>query len=251
LARGLIQKCHELTVIDGRFDSLLFHDIEIEQISRVIDFCYEALIQNGMLPEYEEVIRQSCSQRNGSTIYDEIKRLSSYFVTTNYDDHFDNYFGTEDVICNFQEIENLGKADNSLIQDKLYHIHGTVREPKNVVLTRKQYYERYGNSHFRAFLRKTFQEHSTLFIGSRIESEIESIVSSAGAKKHFILKRYKNSAYESYTEKNQYDYDAKVFAQFGIQVIPYIGEYSALLDLLKSWNSEIRTTELEVKTLER
>ena len=37
LARGLIQKCHELDVIDTRFDTLLQQDIEREKIPVVIE----------------------------------------------------------------------------------------------------------------------------------------------------------------------------------------------------------------------
>ena len=46
LARGLIQKCHQLDVLDGRFDHPLQQNIKKDKIPEVIDFCYKQLKQN-------------------------------------------------------------------------------------------------------------------------------------------------------------------------------------------------------------
>ena len=97
LARGLIQTCHLLDVIDDSFDILLHQDIEREKIPEAIDFCYDALTSNGYLNEYKELIKQSCSDRIQFKIYDEIKKLAEYYITTNYDDHFDEKFNSEAI----------------------------------------------------------------------------------------------------------------------------------------------------------
>lgn len=145
LARGLIQKCHELEVIDCRFDYLIRQDIEKEKIPEVFNYCYEALKKNEFLPEYEELIIQSCSEKNEFRIYDELKELAEYYLTTNYDDHFDAKFNSEDIISDLNGLIHIGKKELSIVPGKIYHIHGSVKDPSNIILTQNQYYESYEN----------------------------------------------------------------------------------------------------------
>lgn len=123
--------------------------------------------QSNIVPEYAEEIEK-------------LKKLSiksiSGIITTNYDDFFENnfegyrrYVGQDELI--FSGIQGIGE---------IYKIHGTIEEPKSIIIDSKDYKEfENKSSYLAAKLMTIFIEHPIIFIGYSISDiNIQSILSS-------------------------------------------------------------------------
>lgn len=123
--------------------------------------------QSIIVPEYTEEIEK-------------LKKLSiksiSGIITTNYDDFFENnfegykrYVGQDELI--FSGIQGIGE---------IYKIHGTIEEPKSIIIDSKDYKEfENKSSYLAAKLMTIFIEHPIIFIGYSISDiNIQSILSS-------------------------------------------------------------------------
>lgn len=162
----------------------------------------------------------------GERVYSRLGTLSTTFVTTNYDDFL--HSGREV----FHEPHRL-TIENLRVPNAVFHIHGSVLDPENMVRTTDEYLRRYashelsrgsaGENPFLTFLRKLFELRTVVFIGYSL-SELEILehvlqksasVSSKIEPRHFIMQGFFSHELPLVRSLEGY------FARFGVTLIPF------------------------------
>ena len=256
LAIGFVEKCREVDILNARERTNIVNKInrKEERAIDVISICFKKLIDNTFTTEIENLLKESCHVDPQVTddlreAYSELKRLGDFYITTNYGQHFDEFFGDENIVYKPDEFYNFGGKGITLSKSKLYHIHGSILDIKSIVLTRDHYIERYSNQQYKNFLRNILCNYNVLFIGYGLdEPEITNILREVKKQgintSNFLLKRY--FVYDN----DDYLFDKDKFNDCDVNVISYLGDendFKELLNVIKSWNSEIRGMELETE----
>lgn len=252
LAETLVNKCYpeekednpsSLSISSSSIDTCERKILsEIKDPKKVITICQCILDKNNSSDIFFETISESLQPDldllDKQNIYTELYGLRGLFITTNIDTHFDDRFDSSNIICRKEEIR-----EDNIDKSKLYHIHGSIVDRDSVVLTVKNYFDRYSDHEFMSFLRKIFDEKVILFIGYGL-SEFEvldflftkSQDSLPGRKKHFILLPYREN------EDTKLQFDTYYYSELGIDVIPYLDsnrDYKPLFNVIKKWNQDI------------
>jgi len=109
LVEELVKKCRSVGCINPRQEDHLmdkFHKEKkyVEMITQCYDMLYEINIDH-----YYDVIKISCDMqkmdRKFIDIYTLFRKMSEYFITTNYDEYFDTLFSIDDVVYKFEELK--------------------------------------------------------------------------------------------------------------------------------------------------
>ena len=175
---GIMPKIAELIEID--FNSLWFSDSSI----RTLDKDGLERVKQGVSPFKEELASYiKCNSMINHQYDDEITMLSSIstksvagVITTNYDifleEHFDGftkYVGQNQLI--FSSIQGVAE---------IYKIHGSVEEPKSIVINEDDYQKfEQSSAYLAAKLMTIFMEYPIIFMGYSIsDSNIQKIIKS-------------------------------------------------------------------------
>lgn len=256
LAIGFVEKCCEVNILNARQRANIVEKINHgeEHPIDVISVYFKELTDNGYTTEMENLLKESCHVDPQVTndlreAYSELKRLGDFYITTNYDQHFDGFFGVENIVYKPDEFYNLGEKGMTLSENRLYHIHGSIIDVKSIVLTHEHYTERYSKSQYKDFLKNVFCRYNVLFIGYGLEDPLitnilREVKKQGVSNSNFLLKRYYINKHDDYL------FDKSKFNDCDVDVISYLGDendFKELLNVIKSWNIEIRGMELETK----
>lgn len=251
LASGLVDRCYSLNNANGVTVKLSFRQKqqlkEETDYKKTITIVKEIFSENGSKGRfYEEVndlLRASTEKADCPEIYDELLGIRGLFLTTNIDTNFDKYFDTR-VVFNDQDFDY-----ENIDQTKLYHIHGSIKKPEEMVLTLENYFDRYQqSSRLHGFLNKVFAEYSILFIGYGLgEFEILDYLFTKFAKgsgqQHFTLLPFYTGE-ESLLKLQQYYYRT-----MKITVVAYRADdagHARLSDVVKEWVKEIKRKSIDL-----
>lgn len=255
LASRLVEKCYSLKCADGGMAQLSFRQkqqlTEETDYKKTITIIKEIFSENGYKDRfYEEVnnlLHGSVERAECPEIYDELKGIRGLFLTTNIDTHFDKLFGTS-VVFNDQDFDY-----ENIDQTKLYHIHGSIQKPEDMVLTLENYFDRYQQSsssprRLHGFLSQVFEKYSILFIGYGLgEFEILDYLFTKFARgsgqQHFILLPFYTGE-ESILKLQQYYYKT-----MNITVVAYRADeagHARLGDVVKEWVKEIKRRSIDL-----
>ncbi len=185
--------------------------------------------RHGLPIAFAELLKPSDDKKKyGARIYEDLGRLATTFVTTNYDDWLDvarsPFFRYEDLAMRNFDVPNA-----------VFHIHGSVHDPKGMVRTTNEYLFRYashqlskgsdGENPFLTLLENIFKLKTVLFIGYGLsELEVlEYVLQKKGPApngeqfelKHFILQGFCSHQVELARSLKEY------FATFGVQLLPF------------------------------
>jgi hypothetical protein len=200
------------------------------------------LADKGLEKDFEESVEAGCKgkeeKKTSVNVYEELIRIPALFLTTNFDKLFDEKFNEDRITYRAFEFRY-----DLINVEKLYHIHGSIKDHKTLVLTVPQYLERYNSEDFQAFLTKIFSEKVVLFIGYGM-SEFELLdflIGKFGTQKmetnaRFLLHPYYRG------EERILEFDKEYFKDMGISVIGYEYDdkgYEQLYHVIKSWNKTI------------
>lgn len=186
-AKELIKNESELypkiaELIEKDFNNLWFKN---EKGIRNLDEYYSNKVkQESVSPFKAEIAMYIKNQSNIVQTYieeiEKLKKLSvksiSGIITTNYDNFFEEnfegykrYVGQDELI--FSGIQGIGE---------IYKIHGTIEEPKSIIINTKDYDEfENKSSYLAAKLMTIFIEHPIIFIGYSIsDANIQNILNS-------------------------------------------------------------------------
>ncbi|MBR6911017.1 MAG: SIR2 family protein [Candidatus Methanomethylophilaceae archaeon] len=156
-------------------------------------------------------------------------------ITTNYDVIFDEMSSTHKKYHSIYHDELEGR---SFIRERfILHIHGSVEEKNNMVLTEKDYFRQYYSKEKRERMEKLMEfifndsDYTILFIGSGM-SELEILqfmMQHEGKSRVFCLEGYLRS------EQKLCDSLGKMFKGMNVTLLPYCMDekgHDALLDVL-------------------
>ncbi|MFA4825765.1 MAG: SIR2 family protein [Methanoregula sp.] len=254
LAENLVEKCFKTPKL-GNIDSKCINFKERESLlqikdpKKIITICKHILEKNEALKEFYYEIEKSLepeSELLEYNIYNELYGLRGLFITTNIDKHFDKKFNKSQIVCRQGSFNS-----NEIDRTKLYHIHGRISEPTTLILTVKEYLDRYSNDKdFRTFLKKIFSDNVILFIGYGFnEYEVLDFlvtkveISVPEKPKNFILRPYYS------WEETLLEFEKYYFEQLGVQVLAFNKDelgYLQLFPIIQKWTTEITQTSSDL-----
>ena len=179
-----------------------------------------------------------------------IRSLSDIVFSTNVDLMLDE--GLPKKAC-FYKQSNIHKIKirNDLYK-QIWHIHGSLDYPEDIVFTTRQYLERYTNNSFRKCFCQVFNdsEYTILFLGYGF-SELQLLDFLVNAKNEdshnrlFLLQSYFDD------DEALYDAEEPYFLDYGIQLIKYsrnngYGELFKVLEYLKKQIDNLTTKPTEL-----
>lgn len=211
---------------------------------------------------------------NRFTIYDDLYAFNAVYVTTNYEDYLDKV--AQKPITKPISIAQTAAAQDAvdkeipkgkiiyskeqllisnLINGNIIHLHGSIHDESNTIVTIVDYMKHYEqNSKPAVLLKEIFRAYTVLFVGYGLEEyEILEfmIIKSDTARvevKHFML-------YPVFKkETNLLDFHRKYYSDLGIQLIPYpIDEngYEQLAAIVHEWGKQIGPISQPQSFLER
>jgi hypothetical protein len=196
-------------------------------------------------------------RQKNSKIYDHLNSIGCAYVTTNYDRFLDvprakprkadpgasrDDTGAEkkDLICRPSQFSHgLLREPGSVV-----HLHGSLDEPKSMVITTSDYLLHYSNPQVQSFLGDLFERQTVLFLGYGLdESELlEHILRKGQRSGESRRRRYMLSGYYTHQDKtfkhlsNYYD------ASFGTRIVPYnldVLGFVQLEKVVEDWSSRL------------
>lgn len=177
--------------------------------------------------DFEKLLEPDPKKRSiGEKIYNSLSQISSIFVTTNYDNLLDAR-GTRISKKSDISVANLD------LESAVIHIHGSVYDPNDMVLTTVDYLERYAShkingaaqeNSFLTFLEQLFKQRSILFVGYGLEElEILEYIFQKGIvspneneePRHFVLQGFFSHQLELVRNLEAY------YRKFGIKLLAF------------------------------
>ncbi|MCP4614985.1 MAG: hypothetical protein GY844_00985 [Bradyrhizobium sp.] len=233
--------------------------------------------EHGLKIDYDKLINPSKGYQNdvGQRVYRSLGRLSQTFVTTNYDAWLDTEVpdtplsvsasapsrdtaSAPRVRRRFVKVEEFTPA-NLNQPNSVFHLHGSLMDPSSMVMTTRDYIQRYANdrgsddpareNRTLTFLESLFQNKTVLFVGYGLEDLeiLEYVIQKARQQmpserpqaRHFMLQGYFAHEYELMRSLTQY------YAQCDIELIPFrrdLRDWAQLIEVLESFAAVIPAT---------
>lgn len=237
-------------VKNGKLSHAQFDQIRSLSSRVKLSLALELEAQHGLPLEFKDLLTSCDKQREslGDSVYQNLARLATTFVTTNYDDWLDRMppavvrpsepsssaqppETSRRRFCRHSEIT----VENLDIPHAVFHIHGSVHERDSMVLTTVNYLERYSSHRIDGtpnrenplltFLQTLFRLKNVLFIGYGLsELEVLEYVIQKGIEKHprtaeeprhYVLQGFFSHEIELARSLESY------FRQFGIGLLPF------------------------------
>jgi len=208
-----------------------------------------------LLEGKEELIRKF-------KIFNDIYAFNAIYLTTNYDDYLDQIAiqhklkpmivseadsSKPELDRNNEKVKIVYMTNQLLISNLkngyVIHIHGSINDESNIIMTIVDYIKHYDHGTKPAILlEEIFKTHTVLFVGYGLEEYeiLEFIVSKSKVTKnelkHFML-------YPIFRKEiNLLNFQKRYYAELGIQLIPYpIDEegYEHLVKVINEWSKKI------------
>ena len=194
----------------------------------------------------------------GDSIYKTINNIGCVCVTTNYDELLSPRFlekkkrATGDAVATEGiRIFEKEKLLASYLDEPgtVVHLHGSVREPKNMIVTTKDYLMHYDDKRVQHFLGQLFEKKTVLFLGYGLEEAeiLEHILRrggvgpTSGDRRRFSLHPFYKSQKPLYEKILQY-YEKS----FGVHVQGYVRDYKnyqQLHKIIESWAPQLQISK--------
>jgi len=260
LSHNLINICFETPKKNPFEGSLITYKekdslTKIEDPKKIITICKKILEKNGYPEKFVQILNDSLKGKEDliqlHDIYKEIFGIQAVFITTNVDIHLHKQF---DPTLDLAKIvyKETDFNPHRIELSKIYQIHGTILKPESMVFTTSDYLIRYNDkSKIKTFLEEIFKNYVVLFIGYGLsEFEILDFLvlkTETSENREAILKKRRGkyivlpffTGEENIRELMEYYYN-----DLGVEVIPYAIDkkgYDQLYELIKDWNSQIRS----------
>ena len=227
---------------------------QIDQISSLssrvkLSLALELEKEHGLPIDFRKLLEPpSSAKKIGDEVYENLSRLATTFVTTNYDDWLDqnpptpfradeNSFSSRPLTTSRQPFYRRKdiSVENLDVPNAVFHIHGSIHDRKSMILTTVDYLELYSSHRiegkknrenpFLTFLQTLFRLKNVLFIGYGLnELEVLEYIVQKGFEKrpksnelprHYVLQGF--FSHELGLARSLESY----FKQFGIGLIPF------------------------------
>lgn len=257
--------------VDHLLENDLINHFEKEQLLKkdprmTLTICQKIIDDTGIyLPDSAEILKGDEEKIKQLKIYDELYKMGAIFVTTNFDKHMDDVINKNQPIQPSQpEAADLSDAESAadklpppkrifhaeedilittLKKENLVHIHGSIDEPNNLVITLPDYIRKYkeGTNHH-VLLQEIFNKKTVLFMGYGLEEYdiIEFLVKKSDITENEIRHYMLQGAFKE--EGNMMELYGKYYSTLGIELVPYSKTkrgYEQLIPVIKKWAKEI------------
>jgi len=241
LAKNLLERCYKEKKINFKEKEYL---LNISDHRKIITIAYK-LFKKIEFPFWDEM---RIALKEGEkykrlikvpNVYNDIYQLRGINITTNADNHFDRLFTENNIIFKEYQFDPM-----NIERTKIYHLHGSIKEPSTLVFTLSKYFNLYQKVKISAFLTKVFSEYTVLFIGYGLgEFELLEYLflhnnadkSQLQSQKFILIPYYRG-------EGNLVKMDQSYFEDMRITVIPFAKDdngYNQLSDIIQNWREEI------------
>ena len=247
IANGALQ----FFVGNGKLSHAQFDQIRSLPSRIKLSLALELETQHSVQIDFKSLLAPSDNQRKciGDSVYQNLSRLATTFVTTNYDDWLDRIppgvVTPSEASPSAQQLPETFRrrfckhseitVENLNIPHAVFHIHGSVHDRNSMVLTTVDYLERYSSHRIDGmtdrenplltFLRMLFQLKNVLFVGYGLgELEVLEYVVQKGIEtgtvtteepRHYVLQGFFSHEIELARSLESY------FRQFGIGLLPF------------------------------
>lgn len=257
--------------LDKLLEYKLLNHFEYEQLLKkdprmALTICQKMLEESGKLPPNPvDLLKGDAEKIKKHKIYESLFRFNAIFVTTNFDNHMDDVIiknrprpvaastasvaeGGQVLVEGSSAPQDIFYAENELLitalnNGSLIHLHGSIVDPDNLVITLPDYISKYqpGTNHH-VLLRDIFDNKTVLFMGYGLEEYdiIEFLIKKSnivkGEIKHYMLQ----GAFKE--EGNMMELYGKYYSTLGIELKPYSktkNGYNQLINVIKAWSKEI------------
>ena len=183
-------------------------------------------------------------------IYEALNEIGCPCVTTNYDELLAPQY-TEKVGASIAstavnrvfDVEDLSSTHLDR-PGTVVHLHGAVSDPKNMIVTTRNYLEHYDEPKVKVFLGELFARKTVLFVGYGLdESEILEHILRRGDtgltrdRRRFALQGFFGSQLPMYESLHRY-YERS----FGVHLLGFLRDhtdYSCLARILADWSRKL------------
>jgi SIR2-like domain len=234
--------------------------------------------EHNLFIAYAKIInpQQGYEHETGRRVYRSLTKLGQTFVTTNYDGWLDNEitdakptveaFGQQDTPPATPQKRKVYAEPNdftaaNLNQSKsVFHLHGTLAKPADMIITTRDYITRYANdrqgddpqkeNRTLTFLDHLFQYKTVLFVGYGLEDLeiLEHVIQKARLlpstgqteARHFMLQGYFSHERELMKSLSRY------YKQCDIQLLPFLRDkkdWPQLIEVLEKFADAMPAAE--------
>jgi len=227
---------------------------QLDQISSLssrvkLSLALELEQKHGLQIDFRELLKPPPAKKKlGDEVYANLSRLSTTFVTTNYDDWLDyaplTSFHTDEMHPTSSKPAGTPRqpfyrrnditVENLDVPSAVFHIHGSVRDRSSMILTTIDYLDLYSSHRidgknrenpFLTFLQTLFRLKNVLFIGYSlnelevleyiVQKGFEKLPKSHESPRHYVLQGF--FSHELGLARSLESY----FQQFGIGLLPF------------------------------
>lgn len=177
--RGLLEKVSDLTEKPDEIKESLFPSegvppLSLEEAAQAISLELLKLDKN-IYNEISKIIKEINLEGNNSDIIDFLSKKSFRVITTNYDKLIQKLIGEQEC----HTITPGLPIPRSLARAKVYHVHGSVDSPENMVVTSDDYFKFINSeSYFSRKLSTTLHENTIVILGYSLgDTNLKAIIS--------------------------------------------------------------------------
>lgn len=230
---------------------------------KMLSICRRLYKENGIQPQkMESLLKGKDELIKKFTIFDDLYAFKAIYITTNYDDYLDRviqdpsiaaasvsepYFPQKNVEKEIPQGKIYRRKEELLISNltngSVIHLHGSINDEVNVVMTIVDYMRHYERDARPAILlEEIFKGYTVLFVGYGLEEYeiLEFMISKSHSAeceaRHFML-------YPIFRkESNLFDLQRKYYIDLGIRLIPYPIDdngYEQLTEVIREWAKQI------------
>ncbi len=232
-------------------------------VRKLLTICRKILEEkNIQSPNIKSLLKGDESLNKKYKIYESLYAFNGIYITTNYDDHLDQIaqkpYPETSTVSEIALQPSSGKEQSkrskilysqeqllvsNLNNGVVIHLHGSVKDERNMIMTIVDYMKHYERDSKPAVLiEEVFKFYTVLFVGYGLEEYeiLEFMISKSqtakGELRHFML-------YPIFKKEiNLLEFQRKYYADLGIQLLPYpIDEngYEHLATVIYEWAKQI------------
>jgi hypothetical protein len=192
--------------------------------------------------DYRKIFDKKLPEDN---VYTHINQYSCSFITTNYDKFLQPEYvnGKAEQDWRFYERSDLLAAKLD-VRGNVVHLHGCIDNPKNMVITTKDYLNHYSSGEVPRFLKHLFLNKTVLFLGYGLEELeiLEYVLKSSDQqgleqKRLFILQGFFNADYSLFEKLKKFYSES-----FNAQLIGFPLDYESYhqqVEIIKKWREQL------------
>ncbi len=256
----------------GLVDYRTYNDLKNLEPKKLLTICKMFMDENSITPQPAKEVFKINDYKKYKEVYEKLYSMRAIYVTTNYDECLDNFALNlvEDSTCSVDSsrmtvplktpkgeviINKSNLLESKLENGNVIHIHGSVNDESEMIVTLNDYMLHYGNlskdnhPELSIFLDRIFNtKYVVLFIGygldeyEILEYMLSKVTSPKRTRTHYLL-------YSCFKEDMKLvSLLKKYYLGFGVELIPYDTSkkgYDQLITIIDEWSKVLNVFSSE------